>query len=89
MTNPDDPVFGESKIVEFNSGPAFCRIEGLSKREWYAGLAMQGFVAGIHAFPDQKTLLQWKCDGMAIYCLRIADALIAEMNKEKGREGKP
>lgn len=49
--------------------------EGLTKREHFAGLAMQGYCAYQHA-PH--------CDAVNVaeYAVQLADALIAELNKE-------
>lgn len=77
MTNPTDP---DGKIEQPRN--SWMERDGLTKREYFAAMAMQGFVAGIHAFPDPKVLLHWKSEGMAIYCLQIADALIAKLNKK-------
>lgn len=94
MTNPNDPCFPERITIYDNpqSGrsplPPYTKtVSGLTKREYFAAMAMQGFVAGIHAFPDQKVLVHWKGDDMAIYCLKLADALLAELSKPVNPEG--
>lgn len=50
---------------------------GLTKREYFAGLAMQGILSNVSvdAFGG---MLQ-----IAEQCIIVADALIAELNKEK------
>ena len=46
---------------------------GLTKREYFAALAMQGKIAEGPVTPEQA----------ANYGIRVADALIAELNKAK------
>jgi hypothetical protein len=54
--------------------------EGMTLREWYAGLAMQGLLASFkHDRPEN--IERWARDSV-----RIADALIAELTKEAGDE---
>lgn len=64
MTKPDDAAFPTSMLPP----------GGLTKREWFAGLAMQGLLADANY------------DGNMIECVRLSlqytDALIAELNKE-------
>ena len=47
---------------------------GLSKREWFAGLAMQG---------NLTSMRDWTYKQEAEAAVLAADALIAELNKEK------
>lgn len=49
-------------------------VSGLSKREWFAGMALQGLVANSKGTPKIDDLV-----GDAAY---TADALISELNKE-------
>lgn len=78
MTNPDDPafsVFGPLR-KDSNGGIPPC---GLTKREYFAAMAMQG----IHAMYansriDISTYSQKACASHAVI---MADALIAELSK--------
>ena len=45
---------------------------GLTKREYFAGLAMQGFISAVTDFGN-----------LAAFSVMAADALIAELNKER------
>lgn len=69
-TEPDDFAFSRADGVQARSFP------GLTKREYFAGLAMQGIVAnsipGSHHTPNN----------MARDAIAFTDALIAELNKE-------
>ena len=76
--NPTDPAFTTSEIIEFNSGPALGTIGGLTKREYFAGLAMQSVMKKI------KKQEGWMKIG-AIHSVQMADALIAALNKEPSK----
>lgn len=64
--NPNDPAFPSSGLL------------GLTTREYFAGLALQGFLA-MHADSSATAPMPSKT---AIYCVEYADALITELNKE-------
>lgn len=59
MTNPDDPG-------------SILQIEGLTKREYFAAMAMQGI------FSTNRILI----DSNIEMAVKVADALIAELNKD-------
>jgi hypothetical protein len=59
MTKPNDPVIGQ--------------FHGLTKREYFAAMAMQGFLA--HGY------------GCSINAVLAADALIKELNKTANDQG--
>jgi hypothetical protein len=84
MDNKDMPAMPTGLIHEdvFNSDGEFCgtveaRYVGLSKREHFAGLAMQGLC---HAIDAQGT---WAHDSetVADAAVRYADALLAELDE--------
>lgn len=61
MTKPNDPAFPtETHAI----------LDGLTKREYFAGLAMQGLCADTNYDGD-----------VAASSVKLADALIAELNK--------
>jgi hypothetical protein len=62
MTNPVEPAFNYN-----DDYPE----EGLNKREYFAAMAMQGFI----------TTDVYLIDDCARYAVKAADALIAELNK--------
>jgi len=70
MTNADDPV---NAITEGVAGPP---TGGLTKRELFAAMALQGVMSA--DLQDQLTYQQ--CSAQAV---KAADALIEELNKEK------
>lgn len=52
---------------------------GLSKRELFAAMAMQGFISGLYAGTNAGFTVEGTCFASVEY----ADALIAELSKEK------
>ena len=58
---------------------------GMSRRDWLAGLAMQGFISNtnIIEFRNLMDILEEKKEGPSLSdaCYKIADAIIAESNK--------
>lgn len=74
------PVFPESEIVEDGNGLAIVTaVNGLTKREYFAALAMQGILAGLFTskFPEEVCL-----DWVSEQAVDQADELIAAFNKE-------
>lgn len=73
MTNGNDPaqpISGSllSRCGQFNENPF-----GLTKREYFAAMAMQGLInkINVHEYND-----------LAAYSVKAADALINELNKQ-------
>ncbi|MDV3685301.1 hypothetical protein CMU45_02765 [Elizabethkingia anophelis] len=59
MKNADKPIYpavaeiiNETEFTEYNLPHRQMQLSGLSKREYFAGLAMQGLIAGRWACPD-------------------------------------
>lgn len=78
MTNPNDPAF--LTIENYPSGSKAIS-SGLTKREWYAGLAMMGLLANSHI--AQKAEIRDKTvSDLARWSVEDADALIEALNKE-------
>lgn len=67
MTNPNDNAFG------FSADRLAGEYPGLTKREYFAAMAMQGLCAEDHSK---------ECKTVALWSVGMADALIAELNKE-------
>ena len=76
-TNPNEPAFG---------GP----VPGLTKREYFAGLAMQGLLAN-HGFSEKtrchvpatgKDIYSWR--PLAMEAVEAANELIAALDNEDG-----
>lgn len=89
MLNPNDPAFpfeGCTSLIDrelLNQvGPENAakiatiskRYDGLTKREYFAAIAMQGMIAGSQG-------LHITVEQFASQSLKLADALIAELNK--------
>ena len=79
MSKPD----GGSAFPDPGAGEYWGKMpsKGMTLRQWYAGMAMQGFVAkGITEEAMQKANLLTSSDAaniIAIYALLVADAMIA------------
>lgn len=70
MKNGDEPI--SPLTPDLDSSKHECI--GLTKREYFAGLAIQGFIAaGGNGMPPAENL--------AAYATRAADALLAELEK--------
>ena len=67
MSNANDPAFPVDYAYEH---------PGLTKREWLAGLAMQGLLCNSVTNPVLE---------VASHAIRHADELIAELAKEAGK----
>lgn len=72
-----------------NGEPAFptqngCRNDpGLSKREWFAGMALQGYLAGRFGKGREMHHNENHQAKIAEGCARYADAMIAALGKEE------
>lgn len=75
-TNPNDSAFtgteydGNGVPIQFN--------KGLTKREYFAVMAMQGIISARHLVPNKGDM-----EYAASIAVIAADALIAELNKEQ------
>ena len=67
-TNPDEPIQPE----EYDNNYRYYKSNGLTKREYFAAMALQGLLA-----TNSTTTIEY----YAIDAVRIADALIDELNK--------
>lgn len=83
-TNPNDSVHPRTvPSDDFEDDSPFYTTEdlpGLTKREYFAGLAMQGIMSNIPGYP--ATDLQ--CAAAADKCVKMADTLITALNKKEG-----
>ena len=81
MTNPDDPAFPVEKI-SYISGHIYPEgyKGGLTKREEFAAMAMNSFTDII--MEAQGTTTEQMIERIAELSARLADALIAALNKE-------
>lgn len=55
---------------------------GLSKREWFAGMALQGYLAGRNNVRDESPH-NFEARQAALGCIKYADAMLAALS-EKG-----
>lgn len=74
-TDPDDPA--STRPVSQLDGQEYPAFFGLTKREWFAGQALQGLLASVggNEWPDRK--------GVSMVAVEMANAVIEELNKEK------
>lgn len=77
MTKQNDPI---NPTTQSQSGV------GLTKREHFAALAMQGLISSAHSSEESRD--KYTCNGGWVYpdtiaqqAVNMADALIAELNK--------
>lgn len=57
---------------------------GLTKREYFAAMAMQGLLANSgDEVPKVGSMVGWNFESIAAHAICVADNLIAELNKEK------
>jgi hypothetical protein len=74
MTNPNDPIGSATKPTNTRLLSDYDIIIGLTKREYFASVALQGYIAaGSTGMPDKEAL--------AKYAVDAADALIEALNK--------
>jgi hypothetical protein len=73
-TNPKDPV---NPVVNIEG----CVSKGLTKREYFATMAMQGLLAGHYEYFTGNADISVPSE-IAKYAALNADALIEELNKE-------
>lgn len=77
MTNPNDPAFVITEI-ELENG-TFKDLCGLTKREYFAGLAMEtAYLFARDADPSNRFI---DPKDLAMSAVAYADALISELNK--------
>ena len=82
-TNPNEPAVGYGYCSADGNNVADC--PGLSKREHFAAMAMQGILASqtkMRSIGATNTLTSNEFN-IAIESIALADALIIELNKEK------
>lgn len=77
MTNPNDPS-NPCKWVGNLDG--MVEMPGLTKREYFAGLAMNGI--SVWDAEVNEPIHTGKLEELARACVAYADALIAELNKK-------
>ena len=77
MFSPSDPAFPSDQLHQEDAPQVFVQHPGLTKRELFAAMAMQGFAACQGAFEE------WSNEKHAACSVNVADALIAELNKPK------
>jgi hypothetical protein len=80
-TNPNDPAQPNEQgiVYDLEGNISNQSYVGLTKREHFAAMAMQGFLSGSIGTitPGNKTVTD-----ISIYSVRIADALIEALNKQ-------
>jgi hypothetical protein len=82
MTNPNDPAFPETEGHPDKENPLYMVYrfrEGLTKREYFAAMALQGLCA---RSADQNIVINGITLPYDRAAITIADSLIAELSKE-------
>lgn len=81
MTNPDDPI--NPSAPWDGSIQSAVTPRGLTKREWFAGMAIQAFHASKDDLEDRGDIAWKPLSRFAAHmAVELADALIAELNKQ-------
>jgi len=77
MNNSDMPAMPTTYMDQVNgTGEMYCDNLGLTKREHFAAMAMQGFItAGFAGMPDDSKIVSMS--------VRYADEILAELAKGK------
>lgn len=73
-TDPNEPIMPHTQWANV---PTY----GLTKREYFAALAMQGYIAGVRASGDGINIKE-----LCASATWIADALINELNKDNANK---
>jgi hypothetical protein len=85
MTNPNDPAFPKSVKDQKDTGETYLfHVGGLTKREYFAAMALQGALAGVMSIqPDQNDTARFATSWMQMPKLAVsfADELIEELSK--------
>lgn len=86
MTNPNDPAFGHTAVEMVESALQSCgdpreiHYRGLTKREYFAVVAMQGILSNSYIW-ENAALLKLTNEVTTSWAIKFADSLIAELNK--------
>lgn len=79
MKNGDRPINVALKLLDYEMEEVNGEdLVGLTKREYFAAMAMQGILAGGAYYMEQS-----EQNGIAEDSTRLADALLAELDKTK------
>lgn len=79
MSKADEPAFPTKAVTRTEEGVEIEDCIGLTKREYFAGLAMQGI---IQTNPEKNRYNSFK--QLAEDSIQMADALLAELEKPNG-----
>lgn len=74
MTRADDTVSPTKPMGNVNAPYV---VGGLTKREWFAGLALQGVLS------ENNVLEMYSLEELSSTAVQTADALITELNKDQ------
>lgn len=80
-TNPNDSAF--SRQAYFVDGGGDFGAEGLTKREYFAAMAMQGLLANSYNDGVYQPLSTASHDQIANMAVRLSDSFIVALNEEK------
>lgn len=77
MKNSEEPAFPVIKTAATNQS-----LSGLTKREYFAGLAMQGILSSINKWIDRDGK-QLKADDVAELAISASDRLLEQLEENK------
>jgi len=81
MTQPNDPLSAISAELLDRCGEVNYSPFGLTKREYFAAMAMQGYIASLSSQSNISSN-----DQICGYCVGMADSLIEALNNETKTE---
>jgi hypothetical protein len=90
MAGESEPAFPSAVAVgpagDVHQGQFF----GISKREWFAGMALQGILSDARTLGAVGKQSGDGNENVATYCYNLADAMVAAGGKEPGEgSGRP
>jgi hypothetical protein len=77
MSKANEPAFPVTVTELWSAGTAGNTPDGLTKREYFAVMAMQGMLASLNGFDRSESFCAYVAEG----AVAQADALIAELEK--------
>ena len=81
--NDGGPAFPTEARTLFPTNKASFWCDGMSLRDWFAGMALQGLLSNFDLFDDEDSTLSTKYEGNAV---RMAYAIANEMLKEREKK---
>ena len=82
IPNDGGPAFPVPEMHYGTDTKQRCDNQGMTLRDWFAGMALQGYLAGRNNCADENPM-NFERARAASDCYRYADAMISELEKER------